>query len=148
MLVLIVQVYWSSSNAVLIFVARKLKHRSKIEIIADILENIRNDSNISTTTIINQTSTSLNVTSANATAAAKQPQTAPSPINQTASPSSSSSSSAGGASGNQTAAKQQSSSSPPSSSSAGGASSNQIGNNTSANPLAKVPVIGKLFGGK
>jgi hypothetical protein len=25
---------------------------------------------------------------------------------------------------------------------------NQTGNNTSANPLSKVPVIGKLFGGK
>ena len=74
-----------------------------------------------TTTIINQTSTPLNVTSTNATTAAKQPQTAPSPTNQTAA-------------------------SP--SSSAGGGGSNQTGNNTSANPLAKVPVIGKLFGGK
>ena len=73
-----------------------------------------------TTTIINQTSTPLNVTSTNATTAAKQPQTAPSPTNQTAAPPSS----------------------------AGGGSSNQTGNNTSANPLAKVPVIGKLFGGK
>ena len=99
-----------------------------------------------TTTIINQTSTPLNVTSTNATTAAKQPQTAPSPVNQTASPSPSSSSSAGGSS-NQTAANQQSPS-PSSSSSAGGSSSNQTGNNTSANPLAKVPVIGKLFGGK
>jgi hypothetical protein len=72
------------------------------------------------TTIINQTSTPLNVTSTNATTAAKQPQTAPSPTNQTsASPSS-----------------------------AGGTSGNQTGNNTSANPLSKVPVIGKLFGGK
>ena len=67
------------------------------------------------TTIINQTSTPLNVTSTNATTAAKQPQTAPSPTNQT-----SGSSSAAGGSANQTA----------------------------ANPLAKVPVIGKLFGGK
>jgi hypothetical protein len=100
-----------------------------------------------TTTIINQTSTPLNVTSTNATTAAKQPQTAPSPVNQTASPSPSSSSSAGGSTSNQTAAKQQSPS-PSSSSSAGGSSSNQTGNNTSANPLAKVPVIGKLFGGK
>jgi len=75
-----------------------------------------------TTTIINQTSTPLNVTSTNATTAAKQPQTSPSPTNQTAAS--------------------------PSSSSAGGASGNQTGNNTSANPLAKVPVIGKLFGGK
>ena len=73
-----------------------------------------------TTTVINQTSTPLNVTSTNATTAAKQPQTAPSPTNQTsASPSS-----------------------------AGGSSGNQTGNNTSANPLSKVPVIGKLFGGK
>ena len=47
-----------------------------------------------TTTIINQTSTPLNVTSTNATTAAKQPQTASSPVNQTASPSPSSSSSA------------------------------------------------------
>jgi hypothetical protein len=76
-----------------------------------------------TTTIINQTSTPLNVTSTNATTAAKQPQTTPLPTNQTAS-------------------------SPSSSSSAGGSSGNQTGNNTSANPLAKVPVIGKLFGGK
>jgi hypothetical protein len=68
------------------------------------------------TTIINQTSTPLNVTSTNATTAAKQPQTAPSPTNQT----SGSSSAAAGGSANQTA----------------------------ANPLAKVPVIGKLFGGK
>jgi hypothetical protein len=75
-----------------------------------------------TTTIINQTSTPLNVTSTNATTAAKQPQTTPSPTNQTAAS--------------------------PSSSSAGGSSGNQTGNNTSANPLAKVPVIGKLFGGK
>jgi hypothetical protein len=67
------------------------------------------------TTIINQTSTPLNVTSTNATTAAKQPQTAPSPTNQT-----SGSSAAAGGSANQTA----------------------------ANPLAKVPVIGKLFGGK
>jgi hypothetical protein len=81
-----------------------------------------------TTTTINQTSTPLNVTSTNATTAAKQPQTAPSPINQTA-----------GTGASKT----------PSSSSAGGSSSgNQTGNNTSANPLAKVPVIGKLFGGK
>ena len=79
-----------------------------------------------TTTTINQTSTPLNVTSTNATTAAKQPQTAPSPVNQTASPSPSSSPSAGGST----------------------SSSNQTGNNTSANPLAKVPVIGKLFGGK
>jgi hypothetical protein len=75
-----------------------------------------------TTTTINQTSTPLNVTSTNATTAAKQPQTALSPTNQTAAS--------------------------PSSSSAGGSSGNQTGNNTSANPLAKVPVIGKLFGGK
>jgi cytoskeletal protein RodZ len=74
-----------------------------------------------TTTIINQTSTPLNVTSTNATTATKQPQTAPSATNQTAA------SSAG--STNQTAANQ------------------QQANNT-ANPLAKVPVIGKLFGGK
>ena len=73
-----------------------------------------------TTTIINQTSTPLNVTSTNATTAAKLRQTAPSPTNQT----SASPLSAGGSSGNQTA------------------------NNTSANPLSKVPVIGKLFGGK
>jgi hypothetical protein len=72
-----------------------------------------------TTTIINQTSTPLNVTSTNATTAAKQPQTAPPPTNQTTP-------------------------SPP----AGGSRGNQAGNNTSANPLAKVPVIGKLFGGK
>ena len=76
-----------------------------------------------TTTVINQTSIPLNVTSTNATTAAKQPQTAPSPTNQTAA-------------------------SPSSSSAAGGSSGNQTGNNTSANPLAKVPVIGKLFGGK
>jgi len=75
-----------------------------------------------TTTTINQTSTPLNVTSTNATTAAKQPQAAPSPTNQTATS--------------------------PSTSSAGGGGSNQTGNNTSANPLAKVPVIGKLFGGK
>ena len=75
-----------------------------------------------TTTIINQTSTTLNVTSTNATTAAKQPQTAASPTNQTAAS--------------------------PSTSSAGGSSGNQTGNNTSANPLSKVPVIGKLFGGK
>jgi hypothetical protein len=75
-----------------------------------------------TTTTINQTSTPLNVTSTNATTAAQQPQTTPSPTNQTAAS--------------------------PSSSSAGGGGSNQTGNNTSANPLAKVPVIGKLFGGK
>jgi hypothetical protein len=62
------------------------------------------------------------VTSTNATTAAKQPQTAPSPTNQTATS--------------------------PSTSSAGGGGSNQTGNNTSANPMAKVPVIGKLFGGK
>jgi hypothetical protein len=62
------------------------------------------------------------VTSTNATTAAKQPQTAPSPTNQTATS--------------------------PSTSSAGGGGSNQTGNNPSANPLAKVPVIGKLFGGK
>jgi hypothetical protein len=73
-----------------------------------------------TTTTINQTSTPLNVTSTNATTAAKQPQTAPTPTNQTAAA--------------------------PSPSSSGGG--NQTGNNTSANPLAKVPVIGKLFGGK
>src|ERR1041385_356768 len=65
-----------------------------------------------TTTIINQTSTPLNVTSTNATTAAKQPQTAPSPTNQTATS--------------------------PSTSSAGGGGSNQTENNTSANPLAKV----------
>ena len=76
-----------------------------------------------TTTIINQTSTPLNVTSTNATTASKQPQAA-------SSPSSSSSSAVGGGSSNQTAAKQQSS------------------NNSSANPLSKVPVIGNLFGGK
>jgi hypothetical protein len=76
-----------------------------------------------TTTTINQTSTPLNVTTTNATTAAKQPQTTPSATNQTAAPS-------------------------PSSSSGGGGSGNQTGNNTSANPLAKVPVIGKLFGGK
>jgi len=75
-----------------------------------------------TTTTINQTSTPLNVTSTNATTAAKQPQTTPSATNQTATS--------------------------PSTSSAGGSSGNQTGNNTSANPLAKVPVIGKLFGGK
>ncbi len=73
-----------------------------------------------TTTIINQTSTPLNVISTNATTAAKQPQTTSSPANQTAA----------------------------SPSSAGSSSGNQTGNNTSANPLAKVPVIGKLFGGK
>lgn len=78
-----------------------------------------------TTTIINQTSTPLNVTSTNATTAAKQPQTAASPTNQTAA-----------------------SQTPSTSSAAGGSSGNQTGNNTSANPLAKVPVIGKLFGGK
>jgi hypothetical protein len=76
------------------------------------------------TTVINQTSTPLNVTSTNATTAAKQPQTAPSPTNQTAPPTSSAAGSA-----NQTAANQ------------------QQANNTS-NPLAKIPVIGKLFGGK
>jgi cytoskeletal protein RodZ len=74
------------------------------------------------TKIINQTSTAPNVTSTNVTTAAKQPQAAPSPTNQTATS--------------------------PSMSSAGGGGSNQTGNNTSANPLAKVPVIGKLFGGK
>ena len=78
-----------------------------------------------TTTIINQTSTPINVTSTNATTAAKQPKTAPTATNQTAAPSSSSSSSAGGA-------KQQQSSN----------------SSSSANPLTKVPVIGKLFGGK
>jgi hypothetical protein len=94
-----------------------------------------------TTTIINQTSTPLNVTSTNATTAAKQPQTAPSPTNQTAGaaattasqtqPSSSSSGGGGGGgSTNQTGAKQQSS------------------NSSSGNPLSKVPVIGNLFGGK
>jgi hypothetical protein len=89
-----------------------------------------------TTTVINQTSTPLNVTSTNATNATKQPQTSQSATNQTAAPQSSSSSppsSAGGGGGggsNQTAAKQQSS------------------NNTSANPLSKVPIIGKIFGGK
>jgi len=94
-----------------------------------------------TTTIINQTSTPLNVTSTNATTAAKQPQTASSPINQTASSSPSSS-------------QPQSSSSSPSSAGGGGASSNQTAakqqssNNSSANPLSKVPVIGNLFGGK
>ena len=82
-----------------------------------------------TTTVINQTSTPLNVTSTNATTATKQPQTSPSATNQTAA-SSQSSSSAGGGSSNQTAAKQQSS------------------NNSSSNPLSKVPVIGNLFGGK
>jgi hypothetical protein len=83
-----------------------------------------------TTTVINQTSTPLNVTSTNATTATKQPQTSPSATNQTAASSQSSSSSAGGGSSNQTAAKQQSS------------------NNSSSNPLSKVPVIGNLFGGK
>jgi hypothetical protein len=82
-----------------------------------------------TTTVINQTSTPLNVTSTNATNATKQPQTSQSATNQTAAPQSSSSSAGGGGS-NQTAAKQQSS------------------NNTSANPLSKVPIIGKIFGGK
>jgi hypothetical protein len=107
-----------------------------------------------TTTVINQTSTPLNVTSTNATTAAKQPQTAPSPTNQTAASSQSSSSSAGGGSSNQTAAKQQPSSSPPPSSAAGGGGSNQTAakqqssNNSSSNPLSKVPVIGNLFGGK
>src|ERR671933_646731 len=82
-----------------------------------------------TTTIINQTSTPLNVTSTNATTAAKQPQTAPSPTNQTAGapattasqtpPSSSSSGGGGGGSTNQTGATQQSS------------------NSSSGNPLSK-----------
>jgi hypothetical protein len=69
------------------------------------------------------------VTSTNATTAAKLPQTSPSPTNQTAaSPMQPPSSSAG--STNQAAATQQSS------------------NTSSANPLSKIPVIGKLFGGK
>jgi hypothetical protein len=120
-----------------------------------------------TTTVINQTSTPLNVTSTNATTATKQPQTSPSATNQTAAapspssggsnqtaaPSQSSSSSAGGGSSNQTAAKQQPSSSPPSSAGGGGGSNQtaakqQSSNNSSSNPLSKVPVIGNLFGGK
>jgi cytoskeletal protein RodZ len=74
-----------------------------------------------TTTVINQTSTPINVTSTNASTAAKQPQTSPSATNQTAAS--------------------------PSSSSAGGSTNQTAANNTS-NPLAKIPVIGKLFGGK
>jgi hypothetical protein len=70
-----------------------------------------------TTTIINKTSTPINVTSTNATTAAKQPQTSPSGANQTA-------------------ANQQQSSKP------------KPADNSSANPLAKIPVIGKIFGGK
>jgi len=38
----------------------KMKHRSKIEIIADILENIRNDSNISTSKLMLKTFISYN----------------------------------------------------------------------------------------
>jgi hypothetical protein len=108
-----------------------------------------------TTTVINQTSTPLNVTSTNATTATKQPQTSPSATNQTAAAAQSSSSSAGGGGSNQTAAKQQPSSSPPSSAGGGGgggsnqtAAKQQSSNNTSANPLSKVPIIGKIFGGK
>jgi hypothetical protein len=71
------------------------------------------------TTVINQTSTPINVTSTNASTAAKQPQTSPSAINQTAA----------------------------TPSSAGGSTNQTAANNTS-NPLAKIPVIGKLFGGK
>jgi hypothetical protein len=71
-----------------------------------------------TTTIINKISTPINVTSTNASTAAKQP-----PTSQLA--------------GNQTAAKQQQQSAKP-----------KPANNSSANPLAKVPVIGKIFGGK
>jgi hypothetical protein len=109
-----------------------------------------------TTTVINQTSTPLNVTSTNATNATKQPQTSRSATNQTAAAAAqSSSSSAGGGGSNQTAAKQQPSSSPPSSAGGGGgggsnqtAAKQQSSNNTSANPLSKVPIIGKIFGGK
>ena len=32
--------------------------------------------------------------------------------------------------------------------SAGGAAANKTGNATSSNPLSKVPILGKLFGGK
>src|SRR4029079_4777412 len=69
-----------------------------------------------TTTIINKISTPINVTSTNASTAAKQP-----PTSQLA--------------GNKTAAKQQQQSAKP-----------KPANNSSANPLAKVPVIGKIFG--
>ena len=68
-----------------------------------------------TTTIINKISTPINVTSTNASTAAKQP-----PTSQLA--------------GNQTAAKQQQQSAKP-----------KPANNSSANPLAKVPVIGKYL---
>ena len=81
-----------------------------------------------TTTIINKTSTPINVTSTNASTAAKQPPTSQLAGNQTAAKQSTN---------NQTAAKQQQQSAKP-----------KPANNSSANPLAKVPVIGKIFGGK
>src|SRR6185312_15178110 len=81
-----------------------------------------------TTTIINKTSTPINVTSTNASTAAKQPPTSQLVGNQTAAKQSTN---------NQTAAKQQQQSAKP-----------KPANNSSANPLAKVPVIGKIFGGK
>jgi len=81
-----------------------------------------------TTTIVNKTSTPINVTSTNASTAAKQPPTSQPAGNQTAAKQSAN---------NQTAAKQQQQSAKPKSA-----------NNSSANPLAKVPVIGKIFGGK
>ena len=81
-----------------------------------------------TTTIVNKTSTPINVTSTNASTAAKQPPTSQPAGNQTAAKQSTN---------NQTAAKQQQQSAKPKSA-----------DNNSANPLAKVPVIGKIFGGK
>jgi hypothetical protein len=81
-----------------------------------------------TTTIVNKTSTPINVTSTNASTAAKQPPTSQPAGNQTAAKQSTN---------NQTAAKQQQQSAKPKSA-----------DNSSANPLAKVPVIGKIFGGK
>ena len=77
-----------------------------------------------TTTIINKTSTPINVTSTNASTAAKQPPTSQLAGNQTAAKQSTN---------NQTAAKQRQSAKP------------KPANNSSANPLAKVPVIGKYL---
>src|SRR5919202_6243682 len=54
------RIFYAWKREHLIFVARKLKHRSKIEIIADILENIRNNSNISTSKLMLKTFISYN----------------------------------------------------------------------------------------
>jgi hypothetical protein len=71
-----------------------------------------------TTTVINQTSTPVNVSTTTTGNATKQPASPPSAANQTT-----------------TAAKQQQQ------------PANQTENNT-GNPLAKIPIIGKIFGGK